>query len=248
MREREFCDGCRNGVRKSPEALRAWLSEWNIRPEPLAHQRAIVDHVARYIGRYDGAVLGGSPGGNQVEVLMVHATKERPFHALVTSGVSRHAMDPPAGEPAGRPRIEFVLLLPPEWRIGAELSRSPKWTWPFRLLIELGRTIHRERWFVWCRHTYEVGDGPLVEGTNFRSLLFHHSCLLDPGFNDLALPGGEEIHFLSLWPLRPDELASARRSDPDRLLERLVGAGVTDVLDPDRRSIFRSGAGPDVRA
>ena len=54
-----------------------------------------------------------------------------------------------------------------------------------------------------------------------------------------SLPGsdGRIIRFLAIYPLFPEELAYARERGPRDLEDRLIDAGVTEVIDLSRRPV-----------
>ncbi len=234
------CDSCRNGARMTPEAIRAFAGEWGLRRTPIPFLEEIRAHVARRVGPVSGALVLPDFGPAPFDILIVEPAPDRPFTALVTAGVSAVAMTPPSSAPPSCRRVEFAILLPPDWGLSRADRGDERRAWPLALLIDLGRRVGTGQAWFWCRHTYEVADGPLVDGSPYPALLLSHSAVLDPDFSGFDRSDGEYVHFLSVWPLHRSECAFACRSGLDRLLDRLSERGVTDILDERRPPVAKA--------
>ena len=74
---------------------------------------------------------------------------------------------------------------------------------------------------------------PLIR--QYRAVLLHHPVGLPREFGQLRV-GLKEIAFLSVIPILPDEQEYAIEQGPYALADRLAEAGVTDLLEPRRKS------------
>jgi len=235
------CDLCRSGVVQTPEAVRAYLKEHGRWRPPPRHTREIQAHVRRYAGRHESVFAGQLGDGGALDVLVVRQRRDRPWKLLVTAGLSDRPMQiPPEAGPEHR-FAELAFLLPPDWRLTRRALKSGRWYWPLRLLFDLADYVRSCGEWIWCHHSFQTRAATLDGSVAFNSVLLHHSSILGDGFSDLFLPGGMQIHLLSLWPLHPDELEYRERAGSQTLLERLVRSGVTDLLDAGRPSVLADG-------
>jgi hypothetical protein len=98
--------------------------------ENLEH---ITNHVERYIGKIETVWHEIISDLVHIDVHWVQPTAERPYHTLVTSGMS----DRPMTVPEGAENFcygELVLCLPQEWPISEGAFKDEKNYWPIRLL------------------------------------------------------------------------------------------------------------------
>ena len=63
--------------------------------------------------------------------------------------------------------------------------------------------------------------------------------LFDQGFEKLEVNADKTIHFLSLIPLYREEMNFKLRRGFEPLLDRLGAAGVTELLNIDRKNVCR---------
>ena len=241
------CDICRAQMSGNAAEVVALMKHLAAAPPPR-HMRAIEKHVAGFVGplwhvlssdRCDaaGAIVG------RMNVLFFEPTPERPYQMLVTAGLSDLPLCPPPGSEFDLAWAEFAICLPADWKFERAQLDPDRWDWgpqfwPVRLLFDLASMVHQDGSWIWYHHTMEFGDrATLAEGVAFDSLMFCESEVMPEEFQEIALPGGKQIHILSLVPLLAEELAFAKeRGGPHVLLDRLEAAGVTDLVVPGRTS------------
>jgi hypothetical protein len=200
----------------------AWLQQ--IRP-----------HVERHIGRID-RVFSGDPARETADVLYVRPINSRPYHTLVTAGMSSVAMQAPADASAPR-RIELMMTLPEAWKLSSD-TQDDGAHWPTRLLQSLSRwPREHEGWLGWGG-TVPNGDPPqpLAPRTALCGVIVAPSLLVPVSFYELDIDG-ERVAFYSAIPLYREELELQAREGMAALLERLLHNDINDVVDIKRRNV-----------
>ena len=191
---------------------------------------AVTRHIERHVGPVDFVLHESRSHLVHIDVHHVPPGAGRPFHALVTSGMSQRAMTVPAGA-EDFAYGELFLLLPPEWDVSA--------AWPIRLLRELARYPHERDTWLGCGHTIQNGqDGPYGDGVRFCATLLTHPVTLEAELAERRLPG-RSIHFYQLIPLYLEEIRFALRHGTEALLARFAQYQMSDVVDPGRRNTCR---------
>jgi hypothetical protein len=190
----------------------------------------IRSHVERHIGRIERVFAGDGVSGT-ADVLHVRPVNSRPYHTLITAGMSDVAMPVPADVDAPR-RIELMMTLAESWKFT---------DWPVQYLQSLSR-IPRDKpeaWLGWG-HTIPNGDPPqpLAPRTELCGVIIAPSLLVPIAFYQTNLDG-ERVAFYSAIPLYNEELQLQTREGMAALLERLVQNDVNDVVDLKRRNVAK---------
>src|SRR5262245_14366540 len=201
---------------------------------------AIVRHIERHLGAVESVFHELVSDAVHLDVHWIQATAPRPFHLLVTSGMSDRPMKVPAELAAPR-HIELVATLPERWAIGDEAFRDEKWHWPIRELKTLARFPHKYDTWLGEGHTVTNDDPPqpLGPGTRLCGAILLRPQHVPEAFHELRLGDGRTIRFLAVVPVHDEEMALKTRSGTEALLERFRKAGVTDVIEPTRPSAAR---------
>ena len=197
----------------------------------------IRSHVERHIGRIE-RVFPGDPATGTADVVYVRPLDSRPYHTLVTAGMSSVAMPAPPDANAPR-RIELMMTLPEGWRLGADIS-DERAHWPTRLLQSLSRwPREHEGWLGWGQ-TVPNGDPPrpLAPRTALSGVIIAPSLLVPVAFYELDIDG-ERVAFFSAIPLYPEELELRQREGMAVLLEQLLHRDINDVVDLKRRNVAK---------
>lgn len=172
-----------------------------------------------------------------VDVHWVKATEERPFHVLVTSGMSERPMEVPNDD---WKLAELCVLLPAEWPMEQEKWRDENNYWPIRWLKKLARLPHEYNTWLGYGHTIPNGDPaePFADNTDLCCWLVVPPVSLPPRFANLVLPDGRHIIFWCIVPLHEDEVALKLNKGTMPLLEAFAKHGISDIIDPARKSIY----------
>jgi hypothetical protein len=198
----------------------------------------IRSHVERHIGHID-RVFPGDPATATADVLHVKPVDSRPYHTLITAGMSNVAMSVPREVNAPH-RLELMMTLPEGWKPDSD-STDERVHWPTSLLQSLSRLPReqRETWLGWG-HTIPNGDPPrpLAPHTELCGVIIAPSLLVPVGFYELSLDS-ERIAFYSAIPLYREELELHRTDGMAALLEKLVHNDINDVVYLKRRNVAK---------
>lgn len=198
----------------------------------------IVRHVNKHVGPVKNVLHWPGAEIVHVDILHVPPNRRRPFHTLLTCGMSERPMCPPA-QAANDRYAELFLSLPASWPVRRGVV-DPKHTWPVRELAELARLPHVNESWVWCGHTVgypdENDEEPMAPGVPFSAWVIgphlslgHTACFVRAR--------GRVIRYHSAIPIYRDELRVARTKGPDALFDRLARAKVSDIIDPRRPNV-----------
>ena len=180
-----------------------------------------------------------------IDIHQVFATGERPFHTLVTSGMSARPMNTSPDAEEFR-FAELCILLDPTWRLNDEAIKDERCYWPMRLLKVLARYPHETNTWLGHGHTVAMSDPPKRFARNTRLCA---SVLLGPTtlgteFSRMPRPDGADTHFWNVLPIYAGELQFKFDRGLDALLEAFDAAGVTDVVSADRPPAVDTGKRP----
>ena len=195
-----------------------------------ARLQQIRSHVERHIGRIEHVFPGDAATGI-ADVLHVRPINSRPYHTLVTAGMSSVAMPVPPEVDAPH-RIELMMTLPEGWKFA---------DWPVLHLQSLSRLPRekRDNWLGWGR-TIPNGDPPqpLAPRTGLCGVIIAPSLLVPVSFYETNIDG-ERVAFYGAIPLYREELELQAREGMAALLERLVQNDINDVVDLKRRNVAK---------
>ncbi len=198
----------------------------------------ISDHIEKYIGIVDVVFHELLSDTVHIDVHHVKPTDERPFHTLITSGMSDLPMKVPEGYDVN-PHMELMITLPSEWEISDEAFQNEYWYWPIRQLKFLARFPHKfDSWFGWG-HTIPNGDPaePFAENTKFTGIMLAPSPNVPEEFIELKIDAKKEIHFFSLIPLYEEEMNLKLRKGSDELLEKFDKYNINDIVELNRKNV-----------
>ena len=152
-----------------------------------------------------------------IDIYHVEPGPGRPFHTLVTSGMSEQPMSAPASFPSFT-HAELVALLPTEWPLSEEAFADESNYWPVRQLKILARLPHEYNTWLWMDHTVPNGDPPepFAPSTQLCCSLLEPPLSLPEQFAILDAPDGRHISFFVLLPLYREEMEFKLRAGSTR--------------------------------
>ena len=210
--------------------------------EPGRYADAIVAHVQKFWGPSERIILDADPEYARIDVHLVKATAERPYHTLITSGMSSKDMPVPEGAEELK-LAELVISLPPDWPVDDKSLKDEKKGWPFQILKELARFPHAFDAFLFYGHTVPNTDHflPYASNTKLCSMLLALPVLPEDGCEELVIDDATKIHFLSIIPIYREEwdFTVKKGSSSDALLDRLGDADVTELVDIKRKNVCK---------
>lgn len=199
---------------------------------------AISGHIEEHLGPVAGVFHERVSDLVRIDVHMVGPGEERPYHTLVTSGMSDLPMTVPEGAEEWR-HAELLLSLPASWPLTQEAFEDERNYWPVRWLKVLARMPHEfNTWLGWG-HTVPNGDParPFAPGTELCCALLVRPLLVPDDFAQLDMPNGRTVHFHALVPLYREEMEFKLKYGTDALLERFAEAEVNELLDVRRSNV-----------
>ncbi|WP_282014040.1 suppressor of fused domain protein [Marinifilum flexuosum] len=194
----------------------------------------ISNHIEKYVGKIETVFHEIISDQVHIDIHWVKPTKERPFHTLITSGMSDKAMTTPKDvEDANF--AELSICLPEEWKISEKDFEDEKNYWPIRWLKYMARFPHEyDTWLGWG-HTLPNGDPaePFAENTELNTMLLLPTIVLGEGFHELKLKE-KSINFYTLIPLYNEEVELKMRKGVEALFDGFDKHAVSDILDIHR--------------
>lgn len=200
---------------------------------------AIDEHVARFIGPVATVYHEIVSDLVHVDIHVVPADMGRPYHALVTSGMSDRAMHIPENLRGQVPEFaELMILLPEDWPLDQASWRDERHYWPVRQLKILARLPHEYETWLGMWHSVPNGDPPtgFADDTRFCATMLAPPIRFPDEFRTIHSVDGREIALFAMIPLLPEELEAKLTYGFDVLLDGFEAGGVTELLDPRRES------------
>ncbi len=199
---------------------------------------AVDTHIERYIGKIAFVLDEIDSDLVHVDVYVVAATNDRPYHCLVTSGMSEKAMPVPNGALDGR-FAELMICLPPDWPLTMEAWKDETNWWPLRLLKGLARYPHENKTWLYAGHSIPWSDPPkpYAENTKMTSVVLLRPRLIPEEYQIIHVSKNKHIRLWGLFPLYQEEEDLKVRDGSDKLEELFDQNGVTELLSPSRPSV-----------
>jgi hypothetical protein len=195
-------------------------------------------HIGKHIGPVDQVFHEMVSPYVHVDVHHVPPAADRPFHALVTSGMSELPMTTPPGAEAFQ-YAELIVLLPPAWPLSQEAFEDEANYWPVRWLKQLARLPHEFGTWLGYGHSIPNGDPPVpfAPTTKLSGMLLATAVSLPEAASELRLDDERSVFFWTVIPLYAEEMELKLRKGADALLDKLANAGITDIIDPTRPNV-----------
>lgn len=207
-------------------------------------------HVAKHVGEvaavyHEPMMAALTGGGVPMEVLHVAPAKRRPFHTLVTMGMSQEALETPK-ELSEFAHVELMMRLPTSWEppqgpvVGEKVDGS---TWPLRHLLSLAQACHGQGRFLMFGTFVPNGNEPgklkpFTKGVPFYGTVVWADGAFGEEFMAMPVSKRATVLFLSLICLKQDETEALLPLDLEELVGRLNGSELPYVADPARKSVL----------
>jgi len=203
------------------------------------HLEEIEAHIEKHIGKIETVFHEIVSDLIHLDVLFIKATPERPYHVLVTSGVSDEPMKVPKGMEEHN-RVELIIALPKEWPLTQESFKSENHYWPVRWLKQIGRLPHEYDTWVGWGHTIPNGDpAEPIANTNFVGVMLSPPYSLPTELFQLKTKNGNNIRFYALIPLYQEEMDFKLKSGADALEEKLEKQNIDFIVNPSRNNVIK---------
>ncbi|MFK8054787.1 MAG: suppressor of fused domain protein [Saprospiraceae bacterium] len=191
-------------------------------------------HIEEHVGEIEFVYHELVSDQVHIDVHYVKPTPERPFHTLVTSGMS----DKPMATPDDAQDLEYAELtisLPEEWKVSEEDFKDEENFWPIRWLKLLARFPHEYNTWLSMGHTIPNGDPavPFAPSTKLNTMLLLPSVIFGEEFHALEL-NDKTINFFTLVPLYTEEVNLKMKKGVEALFDGFDKHGVNDILQLNR--------------
>lgn len=202
--------------------------------------KAISDHIEQHVGPVEMVFHEMISDLVHIDVHWVKPTNDRPFHTLVTSGMSDLPMVVP-DELEEFQFAELLVTLPRDWKIDETSFEDERWYWPVRLLKGLARLPHEYETWLGVGHTIPNDDPPepYDDSTKLCGTLIAPPITLDEEFHELECADKGLINFYSVLPLYSEEMGFKLSKGLDQLITKLEKHQITEVIEIDRPNTCR---------
>lgn len=196
-------------------------------------------HIEAYVGSVEMVFHELVSDLVHIDIHWVKPTEERPYHTLVTSGMSDLPMNAPE-KYADHAFAELSICLPPDWKISQKDFEDENNYWPVRWLKMLARFPHEYNTWISFGHTIPNGDPaePFGDNTKLNTMVLLPSIVFDEKFSSLKLPD-KTIMFYTLIPLYSEEVELKMKKGVAALFDGFDRIQLTDVLKVDRPNSVR---------
>jgi len=200
---------------------------------PAFDAAAVRGHIERLVG----TIAETFPAGEGIEICHIAPTERRPFHTLITCGMSAHAMEVPASVAHAPRYLELMMTLPKDWKLDRDSRTQPTWNWPIAELTRLAALPAAGQWLGWG-HAIPNGTPPVpyAPDTKLCGVIIAPSLLVKEAFYELQLDR-RQVAFFSAIPLYREELAIRARDGMEKLLGTLIDNEINDVVEIQRKNV-----------
>lgn len=200
----------------------------------------IEEHIEQHIGSISMVWHEIISDLVHLDVHQIAPTPDRPFHTLITTGMS----DKPMTVPEGAEEFQFaelMLCLPESWPISQEDFNDEANYWPIRWLKMLARLPHEYETWLGFAHTVPNGDPPepFSTETELCSSILAPPLLAPPEFMTLKIDDDKTVRFWGVVMLYAEELAFKLKKGSDPLFDRLDKYEVCELVEVDRRNVCK---------
>ena len=208
-----------------------------------SYRQEIVAHIEKHLGPIT-ATFRREDSDSPIDLLWLRPGANRPYHTLITLGLSDRPMDIPddvANKNAAE-RAELMIMLPPEWNISPDNLKSEQGYWPIAWLTMLADFARAPGNWLGTGYVFPNGE-PMSEiaDTPFSGILVlppfvshaHEACVFHSR-------DGTRLNLYALIPLYPGEIELKTAQGLDVLLERFDESGInSEVVNIHRKDSSR---------
>ena len=204
------------------------------------HIDLIDAHITKHIGPVESVWHELISDMVHVDVHWVAPSDKRPWHTLVTSGMSDRPMHCPPGMEKFA-YAEVLVCLPPEWKPDKDAFADDENYWPFYWLKSLARFPHEYETWLFEGHTIPNGDPaePLFQGSGFTGWMLYWPILADEKFLSLEVGPGKTIFFLAIYPMFEGEMNLKLNKGVETLIKRFEKHQISELIDVDRKDVSK---------
>ena len=208
-----------------------------------SYRQEIIAHIEKHLGPIT-ATFRREDSDSPVDLLWLRPSANRPYHTLVTLGLSDRPMDIPDSVPQKTmgERAELMIMLPPEWNISPDNLNSEQGYWPIAWLTMLADFARTPGNWLGTGYVFPNGD-PMTEiaDTPFSGVLVLPPFVSHPHeYYAFRSRDGTRLNLYALIPLYPGEIDLKSEQGLDILLEHFDKTGInSEVVDIHRKDSSR---------
>jgi hypothetical protein len=176
-----------------------------------------------------------SASENDFPLLEIKIEMRSEIIVLMTNGLSDYAMPVPE-KYKERNHAELYFCLPSYWDLTTENGK-----WVIEWIQKLAKhCIEKETWYG-IGHTFPNGNPamPLSNTMKQKYLMLNAPYFLEKELTPI-ISEGKTIHFLGIIPIFEDEMDYKMGKGTYKLLQKIEGKGVSELLDDYRMSCLKS--------
>lgn len=174
----------------------------------------------------------------EVPLLLLDLELNSPVSVLVTNGLRTYTMPVP-DRWKGREHVELYFCLPSYWEW--DDLEDPQRNWVYYWIQRLAKyVVEKETWFG-PGHTMPCGAEmkPLSATMKQNHFMLSEPILLEREMESIKVDG-EEVYFLAIIPIFPDELDYKLGKGTLKLTRKFIQKGVSEKLDDFRSTVLKS--------
>ena len=196
------------------------------------------DHIQKHIGEIAVVFHENVSTDVHIDVYHVAPSRSRPFHTLITCGMSGRSMSAPADWEDGR-FAELMICLPSSWPVDATAFENEEYYWPIRILKLAARYPHENKTWLYAGHSVLWHDPPqpFAINTKMASIVLRYPFLVSINARTIQTRAGKQIPLWAIVPLYVEEWEFKNRNGFEALEELLVENEITELLDPKRTNV-----------
>lgn len=199
----------------------------------------IDDHLNEFFSKDDDIVVYHEILSETIhrDVFFIKAREERPYHILLSCGMSALPMSVPEEYDASK-YAEVMMLLPKEWNLEEASFRDERNFWPIRIIKELMMLPHSNNTWLGYGHSYGFSDAEeYADGVGFNSVLLVHSMELSEEFIQIKREDDDMIEIFTLIPLYKEEIEFKMEHGTSALLEKFDEFQIEEVVRLGRKNV-----------
>lgn len=167
---------------------------------------AIDAHVQKHIGQIAIVFHEKTSPDTHVDIFHVAPSSLRPFHSLLTCGMSERAMITPRGWEDGS-HAELLICLPESWPVDMRAFQNEEYYWPVRILKALAHYPHENKTWLYAGHSVLCNNPPrpFARNTKMTSVVLRYPRMIPTDSSIIKTADGRLIRIWAVIPLYKEE-------------------------------------------
>ena len=202
---------------------------------------AITAHIEKYLGPIDYVYHELISPLVHLDIHVINPKPERDFYTLITTGMSDKPMNVPSDEHKPWQYAELMICLPKEWKLDEESLKNEDYYWPIRMMKFIARFPHEYRSWLSFGHTIPNGNpsSTYTDNVGFSGVLVDLPVtIFNVNFPVLKIDEKTQIYIYALYPLYENEMDFKLENGTEALTKMFDIKGITELLDPNRKSLI----------